>query len=107
MGWSGAEQIPFNPNVQHSHASVRLQGPSGALLRSWVHQAEFLELGEAPGVLVALALPVPQVGPKATLPGQRCQVLAEGGLDSESPDMVRSWPGCISAPSTHHSALRP
>lgn len=57
-------------------------------------------------MLVVLSLPVPQVGPKATLPGQLTLVPAELGLDSERPDVVRGWPGCITASSTQSSALR-
>lgn len=58
-------------------------------------------------MLVVLSLPVLQVGPKATLPRQLRPVLAEPGLDSERPDVVRGWPGCITASSAQSSVLRP
>ena len=103
VGWSGVEQIPFKPN---RHTPTPLQA-AGSLLKSWVHQAEFFEFGEASGVLVVLSLPVPQVGPKATLPRQLRPVPAELGLDSERPDVVRGWPRCITASSTQSSVLKP
>ena len=58
-------------------------------------------------MLVVLSLPVPQVGPKATLPRQLRPVPAELGLDSERPDVVRGWPRCITASSTQSSVLKP
>ena len=103
VGSSGAQQIPFKLN---RHTPTPLSGCrvlAGVLGSS----GRIPPVREASGVLVVLSLPVPQVEPKATLPGQLRLVPAELGLDSERPDVVRGWPGYIPASSIQSSALRP